>query len=103
MPLRTAVPLSFGGLSLLMLSGATVAQANEPVKSVSELRGVLEPHGQWVTVDRWGEAWSPLDELFRPYARGHWAVDGTNWTYHGPTEWDDLTAHFGHWVGDDLY
>ena len=95
---RAAAPLA--------TDNATVSPSSAraaPVKTLDELRTALVSAGEWIDIDRWGAVWSAHDVFFRPYSRGRWTVDGTVWTYHGANAWDELTAHYGHWIDDALY
>ncbi|MEM1024365.1 MAG: DUF6600 domain-containing protein [Myxococcota bacterium] len=59
----------------------------------------LDPHGTWVDVAEYGEAWRPtgLRSSWRPYTEGHWERDGEDWLWVSDHDWGWIPFHYGRW------
>lgn len=65
----------------------------------------LEPHGEWIVVDRGIYAWRPFDTFagWRPYTVGRWAWTTYGWYWVSDEPWGWATYHYGRWYYDDFY
>lgn len=65
----------------------------------------LEPHGEWILVDRGVYAWRPFDTFagWRPYTVGRWAWTSYGWYWVSDEPWGWATYHYGRWYYDDFY
>ena len=60
---------------------------------------VLDAHGRWVYVPRYGYAWSPyVRSGWAPYRHGRWAwLDYYGWTWVSYEPWGWAPYHYGRW------
>ena len=61
----------------------------------------LEPHGDWVEVDRYGYCWQPRgasNPAWRPYVAGNWARTDYGWTWVSREPFGWATYHYGRWI-----
>src|SRR5262245_37069107 len=79
--------VAFAGIPLdINVFGATTAGAEEV--SVN-FRLALEPHGRWVSHQRWGEVWAPdVAEDWQPYSNGRWVyTEEWGWYWVANEDW----------------
>ncbi len=83
--------------------------ANRPVppsapraeQSMDYFYKALEPHGDWVEVERYGYCWQPrsaTDSDWRPYVDGNWAHTNYGWTWVSNEPFGWATYHYGRWA-----
>jgi hypothetical protein len=61
----------------------------------------LDPHGEWVEVERYGYCWQPRggDKAgWRPYQDGHWVYTDYGWTWDSQEPFGWATYHYGRWA-----
>ncbi len=61
----------------------------------------LDPHGDWVELDRYGYCWQPTaarDPGWRPYLDGHWVYTNYGWTWTTQEPFGWATYHYGRWT-----
>jgi hypothetical protein len=65
----------------------------------------LDPHGEWILVDRGLYAWRPLGihAGWRPYTVGRWMWTSYGWYWVSAEPWGWATYHYGRWFYDDFY
>ncbi len=99
---------------LLVLAGALMwfhsgATALPPHSSFGVSFGIfyssLDPHGEWIMVDRDVYAWRPSRTMhgWRPYTVGRWAWTDDGWYWISEEPWGWATYHYGRWYYDDFY
>jgi hypothetical protein len=60
----------------------------------------LDPHGDWVEVERYGYCWRPnvgRDPRWRPYTDGNWVWTDYGWTWASNEPFGWATYHYGRW------
>jgi len=75
----------------------------QPIDSVDEFYGELQPYGSWVQDPQLGYVFIPSEEGYVPYTNGHWEYTdiGLVWVSDEPFAW--ATSHYGRWFFDDAY
>ena len=60
----------------------------------------LAPHGEWIEVADYGNAWRPtaVDEDWAPYTDGYWAFTDAGWTWVSYEEFGGIVYHYGRWM-----
>lgn len=61
----------------------------------------LDPHGDWVQLDRYGFAFRPRaarDPNWRPYTAGGWVYTDYGWTWRSDEPFGWATYHYGRWA-----
>ena len=63
----------------------------------------LAPHGDWMTIDRYGWVWRPevsrRDRSWRPYCDdGNWESTEDGWSWCSDYTWGWAPFHYGRWV-----
>jgi len=87
------------GLALFLLLGPPKASANTSV-SFGLFYDSLEPHGEWTTIEPYGDCWIPrvYDNDWRPYCDGRWEYTEHGWTWESDEPWGWATYHYGRWI-----
>jgi len=82
-----------------LVYAAPDAQAQDEPLSWAEIHATLDPHGTWVEVAEYGEAWRPtgVRTSWQPYSEGHWERDGEEWLWVSDFDWGWLPFHYGRW------
>lgn len=103
------------GLALALLAVMLVWLAPDPARaqgpwqdgSYVGFEEALEPHGEWVDHERYGQVWTPYageDRSWRPYSRGQWVyTEEHGWYWESDEEFGWATYHYGRWALDDRY
>ena len=90
---------------MLLVAGASKAQAQDVTVSYQDFYDELSPYGQWVYDPDYGNVWVPNEDAdFRPYySRGHWAMTdyGNTWLSDDPWGW--ACYHYGRWTYNGYY
>ena len=93
--------------AIWMLPTPAAAQDRGPPMDFSEFHTQLDPHGEWISHPRYGEAWVPYaneDREWRPYSRGQWIyTDEHGWYWESDEPFGWATYHYGRWKLDDRY
>ena len=90
----TVVPVSIPGF---------ITPAHAQVRTLpADFRQALEPYGQWVSHQRWGEVWVPeVPADWQPYSKGHWVyTEEWGWYWVADEEWGWIPYHYGRWIHD---
>jgi hypothetical protein len=61
----------------------------------------LEPHGEWLEVDRYGYVWQPAvssDPRWRPYTDGRWVFTEYGWFWKSNEPFGWAVYHYGRWA-----
>ncbi|HEY7725884.1 MAG TPA: DUF6600 domain-containing protein [Anaeromyxobacteraceae bacterium] len=68
--------------------------------TLDTFREGLAPHGEWVTVPRYGQVWRPYDlgADWRPYTRGRWEWTDEGWLWVSDEPFGWATYHYGRWA-----
>jgi len=63
----------------------------------------LSPYGSWVSLNPYGNVWTPrhMGYRWRPYSDGHWVWTDDGWTWIANEEWGDIPFHYGRWDWDN--
>jgi len=83
------------------------AAADQAAEKAREARNIdffytaLDPHGEWVRLDRYGFAFRPQaarDPHWRPYTAGGWVYTDYGWTWRSDEPFGWATYHYGRWA-----
>jgi hypothetical protein len=71
--------------------------------ALTDFRGTLDPHGQWVDDPTYGTTWTPdaseVGSDFEPYdTAGSWDWSGGDYTWVSDYPWGWVCFHYGRWV-----
>jgi hypothetical protein len=84
--------------------GADDSYADDDPSALTDFRGALDPHGQWLDDPNYGTMWQPSpDEVgpdFAPYVSGgHWAYDDADdYVWMSDYGWGWAPFHYGRWA-----
>jgi hypothetical protein len=83
------------------LAAENAAQEARATQTIDFFYEALDPHGDWVEVDRYGYAFRPrasLDSRWRPYTDGGWVYTDYGWTWRSNEPFGWATYHYGRWA-----
>ncbi len=94
-------------LAALLVMAAPYAFAGRPWSRHDDATAYfyeeLAPHGDWLTIERYGWVWRPdvsrRDRSWRPYCDdGHWEWTDDGWSWCSDYTWGWAPFHYGRWV-----
>ena len=91
---------------MVLVAFASTAEAHGRVSvSFGLFYSSLDPHGEWIPIDRGFYAWRPVHVMhgWRPYALGRWVWTDDGWYWVSDEPWGWATYHYGRWYYDDYY
>lgn len=63
------------------------------------MAAVLDGHGSWRELPRFGLVWTPADPQWTPFVtRGRWVPSAQGPFWQGDDPWSVVTAHYGRWT-----
>jgi hypothetical protein len=77
------------------------AEQARTTQTVAFFYEALDPHGDWVRIDRYGYAFRPnaaRDPSWRPYTLGGWVFTDYGWTWRSEEPFGWATYHYGRWA-----
>jgi hypothetical protein len=77
------------------------AEEARTTQTVAFFYEALDPHGDWVRIDRYGYAFRPnvaRDPRWRPYTIGGWVFTDYGWTWRSEEPFGWATYHYGRWA-----
>ncbi len=77
------------------------AEQDRGAQTVSFFYEALEPHGEWIEIDRLGPCWKPNAANragWRPYTDGQWAWTDYGWTWKSNEPFGWAAYHYGRWA-----
>lgn len=93
-------------LALLILASGSAAPAHDDEEgSFGVFYTALDPHGEWILVDRGLYAWRPAGVMagWRPYTVGRWMWTRYGWYWVSAEPWGWATYHYGRWYYDEFH
>ena len=97
--MRNIVP----AVCIVAASAAFPSSAGAQISDFSFFEEALEPHGDWLALERYGPVWRPaVDENWAPYTVGNWAYTDSGWTWISHEPFGNIVFHYGRWLLTDV-